>query len=128
MFNNINSRWALIGIIILFALYLLWPTYKYYSLSENELKQLESNAPEEFKVLKNKSINLGLDLQGGMHVILEVDIPNLVKKLSNNSNVELVNAIEESEKESIINRTDFFVEFNNNIIEKSISLKKHIQD
>ena len=41
----------------------------------------------------NKKINLGLDLQGGMHVVLEADVPNIVKKLASNKTPELLNAI-----------------------------------
>ena len=48
-----------------------------------------------------RQINLGLDLQGGMNVVLQVSVPSLIKELSNNSedptfNKALVLAKEES--------------------------------
>ncbi len=39
----------------------------------------------KYKHAKQKEINLGLDLQGGMHVTLEVSVPDLVKALGSNS-------------------------------------------
>ncbi len=38
-----------------------------------------------YKEIKEKEINLGLDLKGGMNVMLEVSVPDLVMALSNNS-------------------------------------------
>ncbi|MGY6562075.1 MAG: protein translocase subunit SecDF [Luteibaculaceae bacterium] len=38
-----------------------------------------------YNEIKEKELNLGLDLRGGMSVILEVSIPELVLELSNNS-------------------------------------------
>ena len=60
----------------------------------------------KFKIfILSKKVNLGLDLQGGMHVILEADVPNLVKKLASNKSLELLNAIK---KGTIINRPLYF--------------------
>lgn len=39
-----------------------------------------------YKKCKQQELNLGLDLQGGMNVVLEVGIDELVRKLSNNPN------------------------------------------
>jgi preprotein translocase subunit SecD len=63
------------------------------------------------KELKDGAINLGLDLQGGMYVLLETDIPKLVEKIANKKTEELRNAIQEADNRSINNQTDFFVEF-----------------
>jgi len=63
------------------------------------------------KELKDGAINLGLDLQGGMYVLLETDIPKLVEKIANKKTEELRNAIQEADNRSINNQTDFFAEF-----------------
>jgi len=63
------------------------------------------------KDLKEGAINLGLDLQGGMYVLLETDIPTLVEKLAGKNTEELRDAIQETNKRSINNQTDFFNEF-----------------
>ena len=101
MLKSTGSRWALIGILILFVAYKLWPTYKYYSLSGEDKTQLEIDNPEGLKILGEDAINLGLDLQGGMHVVLEGDIPNLVKILASNKTPELLSAIKSAEEQNI---------------------------
>ena len=85
---------------------------------------MKKNDLSSYEKLSKNSINLGLDLQGGMHVVLEADVPNLVKKLANNKSPELLNAIDESEKRSINNQTDFFDEFNLIVEQDSIPLKR----
>ena len=63
------------------------------------------------KELKDGAINLGLDLQGGMYVLLETDIPTLVEKIAGKKTEELREAIQEADERSINNQTDFFTEF-----------------
>jgi len=45
-----------------------------------------------YKECKEQELNLGLDLQGGMNVVLEVGIDDLVRKLSNNPKDPALNA------------------------------------
>ncbi|MDT7904277.1 MAG: protein translocase subunit SecD [Candidatus Caldipriscus sp.] len=62
----------LIVIILTFVvpLWLLQPTYKVLTMSESEKEKLN---PLEFQKLMRNSLNLGLDIQGGMYVVLGVD-------------------------------------------------------
>jgi len=108
LFKDIRFRWALIASLLVASAYLIWPTYKVYSLSESEKSELGVTVMKE---LKDGAINLGLDLQGGMYVLLETDIPKLVEKIANKKTEELRNAIQEADNRSINNQTDFFVEF-----------------
>tara|TARA_B100001115_G_C15847556_1_gene427917 strand:- start:4274 stop:6064 length:1791 start_codon:yes stop_codon:yes gene_type:complete len=85
---------------------------------------MKKNDFSSYENLSKNSINLGLDLQGGLHVVLEADVPNLVKKLANNKSPELLNAIDKAELKSINNQTDFFDEFNIIINQDSIQLKR----
>jgi len=67
-----STQWKITITLVLLtaALWLLYPTYKWYTLSEdqrNKLRRVQDPIVE--KILK-----LGLDLQGGMHLILEVDL------------------------------------------------------
>ena len=107
MLKDIKYRWAVILFVIIAASYLIWPTYKLYSLTETKKKEVGVNIIKE---LKQDSINLGLDLQGGMYVLLEVDIPILVEKLANKRPPELKEIILEAEKKSINGQVDFFNE------------------
>ena len=124
MFKNINSRWFLIAVLLLFVSYRLWPSYQYFSLSNQDKEKMQNENPFQLKDLSKKSINLGLDLQGGMHVVLEADVPNLVKKLASNKSPELLNAINIAEEKSILNRTDFFDEFTKIADQDSLPLKR----
>ena len=68
--GSVKWRTILIAIVVIVALYYLYPTLKIVSLSEDEKAALP---PEELAELRNRAIHLGLDLQGGMHVVLEID-------------------------------------------------------
>ena len=68
--GNVKWRIILIAIVVIVALYYLYPTLKIVSLSDDEKAAMSA---EEFADLKNRAIHLGLDLQGGMHVVLEID-------------------------------------------------------
>ena len=64
-----NWRLLTIGATIVLALFYLYPTYQfYYAPPEN----LDRRAR-----VKQQAINLGLDLQGGIHLVLEVDQADL---------------------------------------------------
>jgi SecD/SecF fusion protein len=108
LFKDIRYRWALIASLLIASAYLIWPTYKVYSLSESEKSELGITVMKE---LKDGAINLGLDLQGGMYVLLETDIPTLVEKIAGKKTEELREAIQEADERSINNQTDFFTEF-----------------
>jgi SecD/SecF fusion protein len=87
-----NYRILLIAATILIAAFYLYPTYQFYfNPPEN---------PDELERVKRGSINLGLDLQGGIHLVLEVD-PSKLSEDERRDVVERVQAI-------ITNRVDQF--------------------
>lgn len=63
----------LILFLVIVSLFYLYPSIKYYSLSDEEKDKLKSEDPQELVNLEKKAIKLGLDLKGGMHVVLQVD-------------------------------------------------------
>jgi protein-export membrane protein SecD len=67
-----NSRWKLLSLIVLVGLsiYALYPTVRYYSMSEADRSALPKDQLEK---LRGEALKLGLDLQGGMHLVLELD-------------------------------------------------------
>jgi SecD/SecF fusion protein len=71
-----REQWKLLGVVAVtaIAVWLLWPSYRYYSMT---LAQREAMPAQELKKLQDQAVKLGLDLQGGMHLILEVDRSNL---------------------------------------------------
>ena len=105
MFQSLRIRLALITIITIGTIYILLPTYNQFFLdfSKNSNDELISTYPN--------AIKLGLDLQGGMYVLLELDTPTLVTKITGKINKKIEKIIADSEQASIDNITDFFDEF-----------------
>ena len=118
MFRDFKNRLIIIILLAVTAMYFVWPTYKLYSATNN----LTSSQIEE---LKSKAIKLGLDLQGGMYVLLEIDLAILVNKLSNNPSDELNEIIEIAKKESISNNYSFFDAFLNQAEINNLRLSKY---
>ena len=118
----------ILGAIAL-SVYLLYPTYVEYQ-NIKEIKQTLENKKTEVMdkdsnltntqvdqilrmtedsiltadpdITKNreKRVKLGLDLQGGMRVVLEVNTGSLLLKLANNPDDIFKSALEESQKEA----------------------------
>jgi preprotein translocase subunit SecD len=88
-----NNRGKLIFVIacVLLSFYFLYPTYQDYKLSQ-ELKGLSGEDSVKFleandlaiRDARMKRIKLGLDLQGGMRVVLEVNTLKLLEDLAKN--------------------------------------------
>jgi SecD/SecF fusion protein len=65
-----------------------------------------------YKDIKEKEVNLGLDLKGGMNVMLEVKVSELVSALSNhNADPKFLEAMKEAEKNSIGSGKDYITLF-----------------
>ena len=65
-----------------------------------------------FKNVQAKSINLGLDLKGGMNVMLQVQLEDLVRALaSGNTTPEFTNALALAKERSVESRNDFITLF-----------------
>ena len=65
-----------------------------------------------FKDVQAKSINLGLDLKGGMNVMLQVQLEDLVKALAGgNTAPEFTNALALAKERSVDSRNDFITLF-----------------
>ncbi len=99
MKSNTTMKSIIILVVLIGAVYLLYPTYKFNSMTDAEKQALKLKNQKEFYELKSKSINLGLDLQGGMHVVLEVDVKELFDKLAKNKTKEFETALDEAYKE-----------------------------
>ena len=65
-----------------------------------------------YKDVKEREINLGLDLKGGMNVMLQVQLEDLVKALSdNNQTPEFTQALALAKERSVESRGDFITLF-----------------
>lgn len=65
-----------------------------------------------YKDVKSKEINLGLDLKGGMNVMLQVQLEDLVRALAdNNQSPEFSQALALANERSVTSRADFITLF-----------------
>ena len=70
--NKQNWRIILTAIIIVIACIAFWDTFKLWTMSNEEKVALQDKDPGALLSLQQKAIRLGLDLQGGIHVVLQV--------------------------------------------------------
>ena len=99
-------RWIIfLGLTILSVVGIM-PTIDYYSnyFGNDNLDDKNSTQIEE---LKDKSLTLGLDLQGGIHMVLELDLVDLFVNLINDEYKNDFKEIEDFENslKTIINRS-----------------------
>ncbi len=80
MSKKLIWRYLIVAVLLAWAVYSLVPTLQYERLTSAEKIELE----EEGKLidLESKIIKRGLDLQGGMHLVLEVNVPDFVKNIA----------------------------------------------
>lgn len=82
MNKKLTPRYIIIGVILAWALYTLWPTFRYETMSAEQIEGLRESG--EIKEIESQIIQQGLDLKGGMHIVLEADLPTLVGNLAIN--------------------------------------------
>ena len=95
-----NRKLVLIVALIAAAVYYLLPSVDFYSMTDDERETLGLMAPEQLVDLKKRSLNLGLDLQGGIHLVLEVKTEGMEEQ-------EAQDAVAQAQ-EVIRNRVDQF--------------------
>lgn len=110
-----------IGLIVAFlglTLFYLYPTV-IYNLEQKQISELSSTDStqyvdenrEKLASLKERTLNLGLDLQGGMYVMLEVGTPQLILELAGeNKDSELEQVVASARAVALENDTDFIDE------------------
>ncbi len=82
MSRNYTGRLLFIVFLLGIFAWQLIPTYQYYKMDREERKAMEISKPDEFKALSNKAIKLGLDLQGGMYLVMEINNKELLSELA----------------------------------------------
>jgi SecD/SecF fusion protein len=71
--HRLTLRWAVIAVAIVAAIWYLWPTVRLYTMTPAEREAFRREDPRAFDRLRERAIQLGLDLQGGMHLVLNLD-------------------------------------------------------
>ena len=95
--NKLGFRFIVTALLIILSGYFLYPTFEWSQMTEEE----KAKAEREKDPIITKTLNLGLDLRGGTHLLLEVDSSKL------DENVSIKDAIDRA-VEVIRNRIDQF--------------------
>ncbi len=72
-----NWRIGLTLVLVILSLIAFWDTFRLWTMSEAEKQRMEEESPGKLMSLEQDAIRLGLDLQGGIHVVLQVDTSKL---------------------------------------------------
>lgn len=74
-----GQRWRVILtlLMIVIACVAFWHTFKLWTMTEEDRQAMEDETPGSVLELEQKAIRLGLDLQGGIHVVLRVVMEDL---------------------------------------------------
>ena len=122
MNNTLRTR--LLSILFIFGLgiYALLPSIRYQLLSDDAKNNLSQ---DELTYFESKSIKQGLDLKGGVYIVLEVDLPQLINTLAKNKDKKFDKFLEELSKDYKNNSTDFFTLFEEKALEKDLKLPKY---
>jgi len=114
MKRKLTPRYIIITLVLVWAVYAIWPTVKYQNLSEDEIETMREEGT--LQDLESKIIKQGLDLKGGIYIVLEVDIPTLVSNLAINKDKRFEQAlVNVSTKIDVDSQLDFFQVFQEEI-------------
>lgn len=84
---SVQFRFIIIAIVLIGAVFYLYPTYEYYQLEGDRPAKSDSVAryvwdsvhAEEWADAREGRIKLGLDLRGGVYFTMEIDAPELLR-------------------------------------------------
>ena len=73
------QRWRVLitALLMIVSLFMFWNTFKLWTMSDAERQKMQQEEPDELLGIQQKAIRLGLDLQGGIHVVLRVKTEEL---------------------------------------------------
>ncbi len=127
-----RAKLVFIVITILLSFYFLYPTYKDYKFSkelralvgEDSAKYVEQH-DLEIRDARQKRIKLGLDLQGGMRVVLEVNLLKLIEDLAKNKDDNFEAIMTEVRKEAATSEQDLIALLQKGFQSKGVRLSRY---
>ena len=78
-------RIVAIAVILIAAFFFLLPTIRLWTMNNEEKATLKKSDPQGYTDLVRQSIKLGLDLQGGLRLVLQPDVSNLSSTAASNA-------------------------------------------
>ena len=73
MSKNLRYKIIIVLVVLAASLWALYPTFRVLMMSPEAREEMETERPEAYDELVNSAIKPGLDLKGGMYLVLEVD-------------------------------------------------------
>ena len=127
MNSKLTPRFLMIGLVLIWAMWAIWPTFQYQRLSDAEKEMLR----EEGKLaqIESRTIKQGLDLKGGMYIVLEVDLPTLMETLAENKDGKFNRSIASVRNQlKRIPEANFFTLFTTTSGENNLKLSRYYYD
>ena len=127
MQNKLTPRLLLIGLVLVWGFWSLWPTIKLQNLSDDEKDVLRVEG--KLEEIETKAIKQGLDLKGGMYIVLEVDLPTLIENIAINKDGKLSSIFDKIRADiSISPEADFFDLFSEYVEKNQLKLSRYYYD
>ncbi len=121
---NSSIRNRLLTILFVFGLgiYALLPSIRYSMMDDESISNLSSEQKDYFE---SRSLKQGLDLKGGIYIVLEVDLPQLIDNLAKNKDNNFDDFLDELKIEYNNSSSDFFTVFENIADDKNLKLPRY---
>ena len=126
MQKSLTPRYLIIGLILIWAVYALLPTWEYENMSEEKKEELRTLG--ELEKTESRIIRQGLDLKGGMYIVLEADIPLLVTNLASMKDARLEKLIDNAREQSLSENQDFISVFERQVKTDGLKLSRYYHE
>ena len=126
MQKSLTPRYLIIGLILIWAVYALLPTWEYENMSEEKKEELRTLG--ELEKTESRIIRQGLDLKGGMYIVLEADIPLLVTNLASTKDARLEKLIDSAREQSLSENQDFISVFEQQVKTDGLKLSRYYHE
>jgi len=122
MDSSIRNRLLTILFVFGLGIYALLPSLRYSLMDEEKKSNLSEDQIDYFE---SRSIKQGLDLKGGIYIVLEVDLLQLIDNLAKNKDNNFNEFLIELKSEYNNSSSDFFTVFENLADEKELKLPRY---
>ena len=122
MDSSIRNRLLTILFVFGLGIYALLPSLRYSLMDEEKKSNLSDDQIDYFE---SRSIKQGLDLKGGIYIVLEVDLPQLIDNLAKNKDNNFNEFLIDLKNEYNNSSSDFFTVFENLAEEKELKLPRY---
>ena len=122
MDTSIRNRLLTVLFVFGLGIYALLPTLRYAIMDEEKKSNLSDEQIDHFE---SRSIKQGLDLKGGIYIVLEVDLPQLIDNLAKNKDNNFNDFLGELKSEYNNSSSDFFTVFESLADDKNLKLPRY---